>query len=231
MRLRRHALDIPDGRLLASNWVWEHSVSVGAKRHWILDDNINGFYRMNRNQKIRVISPAIFRASEDFVERYTNIAMAGFQYEFFAWRRAAYPVFLLNTRVYSCILLKNDIVHRWRGRYNEDTDLSLRIMKDGMCTVLFYAFLCKKLSTMTCAGGNTEELYSGDGRLKMAESLQAQHPDVCRIIHKYGGRWQHEVDYSSFEKNVPVLKSGVIIPSGVNEYGMEIVQSPEYDRR
>jgi hypothetical protein len=168
------------GGIPACNWCWEHSIAAGAERHWIMDDNLDGFYRMNRNQKIRTRenSGAIFRAAEDFVDRYENIAMAGFQYEFFALRRIKHPAFIWNTRIYSCILLKNDIKHRWRGRYNEDTDLSLRILKDGMCTTLFYAFLCKKLASMMCSGGNTDELYKDNGRLLMAQSLQEQHPDV-----------------------------------------------------
>lgn len=106
----------------------------------------------------------------------------------------------MNTRVYSCILISNDIKHEWRGRYNEDTDLCLRVLKDGDCTILFNAYLCKKLPTMTVKGGNTDELYADDGRLLMAESLRDQHPDVTKIVWKWG-RWQHSVDYSVFKKN------------------------------
>jgi hypothetical protein len=132
--------------------------------------------------------------------------------------------------VYSCILLHNDVKHRWRGKYNEDTDLSLRILKDKQCTVLFYSFLCKKLPTLTCAGGNMTELYQADGRLLMAQSLQEQHPDVTTIVRKYG-RWQHEVDYSRFEKNFPVPRKSLQITEDVNEYGMEVIQSAEFERR
>ena len=39
------------GGIPARNWVWEHSISIGAKRHWIMDDNIRAFYRLNRNKK------------------------------------------------------------------------------------------------------------------------------------------------------------------------------------
>ncbi len=224
--------NLGQGSIPARNWVWEHSIASGAARHWILDDNIDNFYRMNRNQKIRLGSggSAIFRAAEDFCDRYENVAMSGFQYEFFALRRVVHPAFIWNTRIYSCILLKNDIRHRWRGRYNEDTDLSLRILKDGQCTVLFYAFLCKKLASLLCAGGNTDELYKDNGRLLMAQSLQEQHPDVTKIVRRYN-RWQHEVDYRSFEKNHPVLRKDAIIPAGINEYGMKIVQSPEFAKK
>ena len=35
--------NLEQGSIPARNWVWEHSISIGAKRHWILDDNIYSF--------------------------------------------------------------------------------------------------------------------------------------------------------------------------------------------
>jgi hypothetical protein len=84
---------------------------------------------------------------EEFVLRYKNIAMAGPQYWMFAPSRAKLPPFVVGTRIYSCNLIRNDVPFRWRGRYNEDTDLSLRVLKDGLCTIQFNAFLCGKITT------------------------------------------------------------------------------------
>ena len=214
------------GSIPARNWVWEHSISIGAERHWILDDNIAWFARLHENKKIKVDSGVCFRVVEDFVNRYVNIAMAGLQYEMFVPAIKKWPPYLLNTRIYSCILLRNDLPYRWRGRYNEDTDLSLRILKDGWCTFLLQVFVAKKMATMTMKGGNTEELYKlngqADGRLLMAQSLQQQHPDVVKITRKWG-RWQHQVDYRPFKKNKLIRKPGVEIPQGVNNYGMRLV--------
>lgn len=210
------------GSIPSRNFVWDHAVSEGHERHWILDDNINGFIRFNRNMKIPVADGTIFKCAEDFVDRYENIALAGFNYRFLGGtQRQVSAPFILNTRIYSCILIKNDIDYRWRGRYNEDTDLSLRALKDGYCTVLFQAFLCNKLATMTVKGGNTEELYKDDGRLKMAQSLVDQHPDVTTISYKWG-RPQHQVDYSPFKDNRLKLKDNVQINRGINEYGMTL---------
>lgn len=218
--------NLGQGSIPARNWVWEHSISEGAEWHWILDDNIRDFYRLTNNIKYRVDSGTIFKIIEDFVNRYENIAQAGMQYELFAPRIYKHNPFILNTRIYSCILIRNDLPYRWRGRYNEDTDLSLRILKDGWCTVLFIAFLADKLPTMTVKGGNTESLYKlhdgKDGRLLMAQSLQRQHPDVVKITRKWG-RWQHQVDYRPFKGNKLIKKEGVVIPGGVNNYGMKLV--------
>ncbi len=212
------------GSIPARNWVWEHSIEQKARRHWILDDNISGFVRLNRNIKIKVTTGAMFKAAEDFVDRYENVALAGFNYRFFAEQRnERVPAFYLNTRIYSCILIKNDIPYRWRGRYNEDTDLSIRALKDGWCTILFQAFLCNKAATMTMKGGNTDELYKEDGRLQMAQSLVDQHPDIVTITRKYD-RWQHQVNYDGFKKNKLILKKDVEIKEGVNNYGMKLVK-------
>jgi hypothetical protein len=220
--------NLGQGSIPARNWVWEHSISEGHARHWILDDNIRYFHRFHQNRRYVMRSGATFRAAEDVVDRYENVSMAGMQYEKFVPVKAKHAQpFAINTRVYSCILLDNATPFRWRGRYNEDTDLSLRILKAGYCTVLFYAFLAEKAATMTMRGGNTDELYKRadgfDGRLEMAKSLQRQHPDVVKITRKWG-RWQHHVDYRPFKGNRLVRRPGAVIPDGPNEYGMRLVR-------
>jgi len=184
----------------ARNWIWEHSIKSGAKRHWILDDNIGGFFELNNNEKPKVKHYNPFQLVEKFVDQFENVGIAGMNYEFFVQVKQAHPPYVLNTRVYSCILIRNDLPFRWRGRYNEDTDLSLRVLKAGIPTVLFNYVVAKKQTTMTATGGNTESLYEAtDGRLKMAVSLCEQHPDVSKITWKWG-RWQHHVDYRRFKR-------------------------------
>lgn len=215
--------NLGQGSIPARNWIWEHSIIDGYSRHWILDDNIKAFFRLNNNLKVPVVTGSTFRACEEFVDRYENVAISGMNYFMFASRKSAVLAFTPNTRVYSCILIKNDIPYRWRGRYNEDTDLSLRVLKDGWCTILFNTFLCEKQTTMTMKGGNTDELYQGDGRLLMAQSLQKQHPDVVKITRKWG-RWQHQVNYKPFKNNRLIKKEGIEIPQGVNNYGMVLIK-------
>jgi hypothetical protein len=213
--------NLGQGSIPARNWVWEHSLAAGAERHWILDDNISTFMRLNQNLKVPVDDGTIFNIAEKFVDRYENVGISGFNYKMFAPRKTVVPPFYFNTRIYSCILIKNDIPYRWRGRYNEDTDLSLRALKDGWATVLFNTFLCEKETTMKMKGGNSDELYKEDGRLLMAESLRDQHPDVVQITEKWG-RYQHHVDYRPFRKNKLRLKPGIVIPEGTDDFGMTL---------
>jgi len=221
--------NLGQGSIPARNWVWDHAVDSGAEWHWIIDDNISGFYRLHQNMKILVKSGAPFRIIEDFANRYENCVQAGMNYHFFAPRKRVIPPFVPNTRIYSCILLRNDINFRWRGRYNEDTDLSIRILKAGYCTVLFNAFLADKAQTMTMKGGNTDELYLGDGREEMAESLRQQHPDVVKLITKWG-RTQHYINYKPFQKsNKFVLKEGVEIDDSTSDFGMGLAPTSRTD--
>jgi len=220
----------------ARNWCWEHSQANGFKRHWLMDDNIFEFWRLNNNKRYRVErGSAIFRAAEDFVDRYENIALAGFQYKFFAVDDYPYPPYLLNTRIMSCFLIDNDCPHKWRGRYNEDVDLSIRVLKDGLCTMLFYAFLCGKARTGTVKGGNTSEIYNNyeeDASLKKSQMLVEMHPDVVYLAERYG-RVHHVVDlnainnkngYPAVKNNKLILKKDAKILNKVDNYGMKLIR-------
>ena len=212
--------DLGLGSIPARNWIWEHALGRGAARHWLIDDNIIRFYRLNLNRRIPVNTDAIFRAAEGFTDRYTNIAFSGFNNIAFAPDREPFIApFVVNTRVYSMTLIDTGLPYRWRGRYNEDTDLCLRALKDGLCTVQFNAFLGDKATTMKMAGGNTDNVYNtGDNRRAFAESLCAQHPDLVEVVWKFD-RWHHSVDYSGFKQRLE-YRDGVVPTGDTDEYGM-----------
>lgn len=189
----------------ARNFAWDHAIAAGAEWHWVMDDNIRYFFRLHENMKIPVSDGTILRCMEDFALRYRNVAMAGPNYFMFASRKAKIPPYVKNTRIYSCNLIRNDIQFRWRGRYNEDTDLSLRILKKGLCTIQFNAFLQGKMPTQVIKGGNTEAFYAKEGTLAKSRMLIAMHPDLARLVWKFG-RPHHHVDYRPFKNNRLVRK-------------------------
>lgn len=213
----------PTGSGAARNFVWDHAISIGSEFHWIMDDNINGFVRLNRNKKIKVTSPSIFRAMEDFVLRYDNVSMAGPDYRFFAEQSSKLNPFVVNHKIYSCLLIRNDVPFRWRGRYNEDVDLCLRMMKAGWCLIQFKAFLQNKAATQTVKGGNNIEFYQKEGTYLKTKMLKEMHPDLVKMVIRYN-RPHHYVDYSVFEKNKLKFKDNIIINKGINEYGMKLVE-------
>jgi len=203
----------------ARNFAWEHAIQNGFARHWIIDDNISAFYRLNNNNYGYLATGSGFVAMENFTDRYTNIALSGPNYSKFVKSTDKLPPFITNTRIYSCILINNNIHFRWRARYNEDTDLSLRVLKNNYCTVQFNAFPVEKFTTMKITGGNTTELYF-DGTKAKSEMIQKLHPDVARVSFKFN-RDHHHVDYTGFKQKL--VRVANFDFSGINNFGMKLV--------
>lgn len=203
----------PNGPGPARNFAWDHSIDLGYDWHWVMDDNIQRFYYYNDNKIWTFDDDSIFRAMEDFVLQYKNISMAGPHYSMFVARKDKNRPMNLNTRVYSCNLIRNDTGYRWAGRYNEDTDLSLRMLKDGWVTIQFRVFLQDKIETQAVDGGNTENFYKHEGTYNKSKMLKMRHPDVTDLVKKYG-RWHHEIDYSPFKNQQPVKKDDMNITYG-----------------
>lgn len=207
------------------NFCWEHSINSGFKWHWVLDDNIDGFNRFYRGHRLLCRTGEVFRSCERFVDKYDNIAIAGLNYSKFCKDGDIVPPYVLNTRIYSMLLIRNNIPYRWRGRYNEDTDLSLRVLKDNWCTVQFNLFLGEKITTQIKNGGNTEEFYSKEGTIPKSQMLVDMHPDVTKVVWKFN-RWHHQVDYSKFKQKL-ILKDDIIHKTKINEYGMKLIRIPK----
>jgi TET-Associated Glycosyltransferase len=215
-------MDQNDGGLIyARNWIKAHSIANGDVRHWQLDDNISNVCRFWRNKKIVMASGLALALTEDFVERYTNVAIAGLNYRFFNAFGA--PPFVANAHVYSCTLVLNSLPHRWRSKYNDDTDMCLQVLADGWCTILMNAFLVSKIKTMAVKGGNTPD-YQGDGRLIMARQLERLWPGVVKTDRRYE-RPAHVVAANWKRFDTPLIKrTDLELTDGADEFGMELKQ-------
>lgn len=228
-----HGLTKSTGPGPARNFAWDHSIKNGHKWHWVMDDNITSFRILNNNEKVKTTNPIIFKLMEDFCLRYMNVAMAGPNYYMFAPARQKMPPFITNTRIYSCNLIRNDVPHKWRGRYNEDTIISIDMLKAGWCTIQFNAFLQQKMPTQTIGGGNTKEFYHAEGILKegqkyadngtLAKSkmLVKVHPDISKLVWKFS-RWHHTVDYKVFKNNKLIKKPDIKIENKINNHGLKL---------
>ena len=215
-----HGMTKSKGPGAARNFAWDHSISIGAARHWVMDDNQKRFFRSNSDKRYYAMSGAIFRAMEDHTDRFENVYIGGPHYRFFVIPEQNRPPFVQNCRIYSTLLIKNDIPYRWRGRYNEDTDLSLRVLKDGHCTIQYNAFSTGKLVTQAVKGGNTAEFYAKEGTLPKSEMLERLHPDVAKVKWM-NNRWHHIVSYDGFRGNrLKPVKNPYYNPD--SEYGMAL---------
>jgi hypothetical protein len=211
----------------ARNFAWQHSIAAGHRRHWVLDDNILCFYRMAHNLRHKVLDGSGFAVMEQFVERYDNLAIAGPNYHFFAKRKQVIPPVVFNTRIYSCLLIDNQLPFRWRGRYNEDTILALDVLTAGYCTAQFNAFLQHKVGNQTLRGGNTDEFYLHEGTKPKSQLLVDVYPQYATLTWKFN-RWHHQVDYRPFRVNQLRRRADVVVEPGVNDFGMRLVSVAQH---
>ena len=213
----------------ARNFAWAHAIDEGHPWHWVMDDNINCFGRLHQNMRRRVGDGMIFHAMEDFCLRYLNVGMAGPEYSMFLPSREARKApYQLNKRIFSCNLIRNDIEPRWRGRYNEDLDLSIMILRAGYVTVRFDAFWQEKKATQRLPGGNTEEFYAREGGRTLAKSqlAVAMHPDIVTLTRKWG-RWHHTADFSEF-KNMQLIRDPAWTPPVSNPYRTRLTPNDHF---
>jgi hypothetical protein len=226
------------GSIPVRNFVWEHSVKNGHTKHWVIDDNIQGFFRWNENAQKRIRDGVFFRIMEDFSDKYENIGLTGCQY--FSFVPASEPErsqFIRNTRVYSCILINSELLdkrldERWRGTYNEDTDLSLRVLSThDLCTVNFNCLLSGKQTTGSMRGGNTDTIYESgqhSGYKKKFDELKKNWGDMVTLTynrHK-DGRPHHHIAYTKYFHQKLILKEGIKREPKVNEYNMKLIKKP-----
>jgi len=233
------------GGIPVRNFVWQHSIDRGFDKHWIIDDNIKGFFRWNQNVQKEVKDGVFFRIMEDFSDRYENVGLTSCQYASFVPAidrgRGAY---IPNTRTYSCILINTKLLdvrldERWRGRYNEDTDLTLRVLSTGdLCTINFNSLLSGKQTTGSMKGGNTDTIYElgkdntndkWSGLQKKFDELKENWGDIVTFTnnrHK-DGRPHHHIAYTKLFKQPLKLKEGIEIKPGVNNYNMTLVNKTD----
>ena len=230
------------GSIPSRNFIWEHSSKNGYKKHWILDDNMDGFFRWNYNVKKRINSGVFFRIMEDYTDRHTNIGLSSPNYSYVPPSiDTNRNMIIVNSRCYSFILVNNELLdnileERWRGTYNEDTDLSLRVLDKGYSTFLFNNLLCGKKTSGTMKGGNTDTIYDGgshSGYKKKFDELYNNFPNYVKLTYKKhkDGRPHHHINYTKlFKHNKPILKKRYIQmfiterERSTNEYNMIFIK-------
>jgi len=191
-----------DFSIIPRNYAYQHAIDKGYSAHWCIDDNIKGFFRRNNGSILAFENtgfPLYF--VEEYIKKYHNVYQAGIQYRHLGFSMGHRNPIIYNSRVYSCILNKHIDGFRWRGKYNEDTDLSLRLLKAGYSTMTFQNILCGKQSTSSVKGGNTDAFHKSEtGYMDKAKSLKEQHPEITEIVVKYN-RPHHQVNYKGFKNN------------------------------
>ena len=167
----------------ARNWIKDHALKAGHKRHWQLDDDIKGFYAFSKGTRTPCKPSYSLPLCEEFVDRYSNVAIAGLKSHLFG-STIKHP-FTTNCQAFTCVLVLSDLPYSWRGDYGHDTDFSLQVLVGDWCTILFHAFQFEWASVTV--GGN-HETYEGDGRLLRTRELQRRWGKSVVKITRQNGR-------------------------------------------
>lgn len=215
----------------AHNFAWDHARDLGFSHHWIMDDNIKGFVTRNVGGKAgskKGLSVPMFQWHEEAVPRFKNLAGMALGLGNTFGSRA----FTLNTRLYCATLYRNDLHEwgiRWRRGLNDDTIVSLDILKTGYwCTAESHLLIIVKVGTsrkVRLEGGMTEFYAQGGFVRKLAEAVRL-HPDCVKRSDRFG-RIHHTISYKQFHQTLirdPDVPGGRLVLPETAELGTHIEQ-------
>ena len=172
-----------------------------------------------------------FRIMEDYSDKFENLGLVGCQYQsFLPHILTKSPPIIINTRIYSTILINTELLdkrleQRWRGRYNDDTDLTLRVLATGdLCTANFQSLASGKITSGRSKGGMREiyDNHQHSGYQKKFDALREIWGKIVTLTYKKhaDGRPHHCIEYTKLFKHKLKLKDGVSREPKINNYNM-----------
>lgn len=156
------------GSTTQRNYCWEHSVSHGHKKFWLLDDNMNGWSYFNELRKVKINSGLCFSVLESIIDNTANVGIISHNYYGDVPETDLRNPLQHNCKNYSSLLINTALLDKYnikfRLLYNEDVDLTLQVLSHGLNTLGTNFLLTNKSNTGDCKGGN-QEIY-GDIKSK-----------------------------------------------------------------
>lgn len=198
------------------NFIWDHSSSLGATRHWCIDDNIRQWRKFDGRNRIHMHPGVALRMIENICDKWSNVGVYGPYYTFFTVPRICTVPYRKNVHVYSCMCIRNDLPFRWRGPWNEDVDLCLQSLSTKNCTIGTHFICADKMATMTMKGGNSTEYQNLDSRAYGARSLAQRWPGVVELVNKYGRPHFHVKNDWRMFKDIPLVKDFSYVPETID---------------
>ncbi|MEE1227289.1 MAG: hypothetical protein UHM08_09330 [Bacteroidales bacterium] len=191
------------------NFAWDCAKNAGYTAYWNFDDNMGFMYQTGKLTgskrslervlvKDRNTFVKLFHKAEDFYDSYDNLFIMELgECNNFLSRNIP----TINRRCYSALLINTAIPTQWRGRYNEDTIMSIDCLINGFCTVQTPILLKIKQSTRDAKGGNhavgkgkddlKNQVYSDAVDYEFSSSLKSQllvavYPQYCYLKYRVG---------------------------------------------
>lgn len=166
----------------ARNFIKAHSEQNGDAYHWQLDDDIKKIRRRIDGKNIEIDISTAMREVEDYVDRFTNVAISGLNDAVYAWAKS--EAISYNKQISTFCLFKNNTGIEWDTSVCEDTDYSLKTLVANYATVLFNWLCYEKYPNMKLKGGLQCDDLIPYNSLKIG--LSKKYPGIFKIKIKDG---------------------------------------------
>lgn len=133
------------------NWIKNYSKSIWEDYHWQFDDDIVDIKQRenDKNFTVNPLLPIIY--IEDYVDKYTNIAVAWLRDITYAWSQTDFISY--NKLVTSTFLVNNAVDTMWENTVIGMNDWCLQVLFKWYCTILFNRLIHHKKPDQSFPGG------------------------------------------------------------------------------
>lgn len=191
------------GVAYARNFALDQANIMSYDWIWLLDDDINVFYKTINNKNVRRTPQEALFGAQKIIDKFPNCLEASLEYQQFAWS-AAKP-YTLNTRCDVVVALRICKMSSIRCsedlRFKVDRDLTLKILNRGYQTLRINAFSFAAPKNGSNKGGLYDE-YHTDGVEEAASlAMVKKWPGVCKFNRKKDGRPDVKINWRLFSGN------------------------------
>lgn len=187
------------------NFIHDYAISQGLAWYWMLDDDIENFYRIVNKRAVKADLSVLAEAQTYFTGR-PSVAQASLDYQQFAW--SSEKPFKKNGYCDVCVCISAERTKSIKYRdfgipkfIKEDRDFTLQILANGYDTIRIekYAFSCPKNGSNK---GGLYETYQTNGKEEQSSKkmVETWGPEICKFHVKPDGRPDVRINWSFFKR-------------------------------
>lgn len=189
------------GLVFSRNFILEKSKELNFNWFWMIDDDVNKFYKTVNKRNISITPKEAFELSEKIILKSDNIAQAAMEYQQFSWSQS--KTFNYNSYCDVVVFINTEKTKNIKYRVNvtlkEDRDFTLQCLSRGYRTMrtTHVAFSCPKNGSNE--GGLYDVYKSGVERNSVNEMCKIWGKDICQPVTKKDGRYDVKINWKYFK--------------------------------
>jgi len=176
-------------------FILEYALKKKEKRIWMSDDDLRRFFMWSSESNKEVSFKYFLQEAENEITKLEkadkSLVQVGFKYSTFAIPKSKYS---FNTDIgmiqyLNLERLQNKVSYDIKMTTLEDTDFSIRLIKNGYKNVKLNHFIFTAPRSGTGKGG-LEEAYQNKGKQQGIIEFQRKFPDLIKIIDLDKGKYR-----------------------------------------